>query len=166
MRSASSPSQQGLALAQKVRAEIQSRHLIERDDAVLVAVSGGVDSVALLDILTRWAPEEHWRLSVAHFNHRLRGDEADADEAWVKRLAAQYGLPCLAGRGSVRAQAQKHGVSCEMAGRALRHVFLARAAATSGALRIALGHQADDQAETVLLRLLRGSGGEGLGAMR
>ncbi|MCB1128547.1 MAG: tRNA lysidine(34) synthetase TilS, partial [Verrucomicrobiae bacterium] len=144
---------------------IRRHQLLEPNERVLVAVSGGCDSVVLLRWLYALAEGEGWRLEVAHFNHCLRGIESDADEAWVKALADSLSLPCHVGRGDPRALAEAEGISIEMAARALRHRFLAEAAREQGIGKVALGHHADDQVETFLLRLLRGTSGEGAGGM-
>lgn len=155
-----------LELPARVLAAIRAHHLLRRGDTVLVAVSGGADSVVLLDLLHRGAATEGWRLAVAHFHHGLRGREADADAAWVRRLARRLKLPCHVGRGDVRALARARGLSLEAAARQARHAFLAATARAIGAPKIALAHHADDQVETFLLRALRGSGSEGLAGMK
>jgi tRNA(Ile)-lysidine synthase len=103
---------------------------------------------------------------VAHFNHRLRGRESNRDEGFVARAARKLGLTFETEGANVRAHARQSGVSVEMAARELRHQFLARIARQHGCDQVALAHHADDQVETFFLRLLRGSGGEGLRAMR
>ncbi|MFN3408068.1 MAG: tRNA lysidine(34) synthetase TilS [Limisphaerales bacterium] len=134
---------------------------------VVVAVSGGLDSMVLLNRLWEKARAEGGRrLVVAHFNHRLRGRAARADENLVRRAAHRLGLQCVVGSGDVRGEARRRGISLEMAARELRHAFLARAARQSGARVVALAHHADDQVELFFLRLLRGTGGEGIGGMK
>jgi len=133
---------------------------------VLAAVSGGPDSVALLDILTGLKDDfQMGRITVIHFDHRLRGDESDADREFVRDLALRSGLDFRCGTADVRSFAVEHKVSIEMAGRSRRHAFFRHIAKETGARRIALGHTASDQAEEVLLRLLRGAGPAGLKGM-
>jgi tRNA(Ile)-lysidine synthase len=134
-------------------------------NSVLAAVSGGVDSMALLHGLHQLAPRHGWRLMVAHFNHQLRGAESEADEALVRQTAEQLGRPCFVGRADVKAFAREHKLSIEMAARQLRHEFLARTAREQDCHNVALAHHADDQAELFFLRLLRGAGPEGLAGM-
>jgi tRNA(Ile)-lysidine synthase len=153
-------------LPARVLAAIREHRLLAPGDAVLVAVSGGCDSMVLLDVLHRRAGSENWRLAVAHFNHQLRDRASDADEALVTRTARRLGLPFHAGRGKVRTYARERGLSLEMAARELRHEFLAATAREVGARTIALAHHADDQVETFFLRVVRGSGGEGLAGMK
>jgi len=132
---------------------------------ILVAVSGGADSVALLCLLQALADRCSWTLEVAHLDHALRKESAgDAD--FVVKLAGSFGLPVHLERVDVKAYAEAHGLGLEEAGRELRRDFLLRVASLRGCARIALGHHQDDQAETFLLRLLRGSGPSGLAAMR
>jgi len=145
-------------------AKIQRQRLFEAGETVVVAVSGGADSVALLDILCS-LPDEKLRLVVAHLNHGLRGADSDGDEEFVRQLAARYGLPFELQRADVAGLAQSCRLSLEDAGRRARYLFLAEAAKAHGAASIALAHHRDDQAETVLIRLLRGAGGAGLSAM-
>lgn len=134
-----------------------------RDEVVLVAVSGGADSVALLQALSRLRPADAGgRLVVGHLNHALRGPESDADEAFVRGLAAELGLECLAERAGVEAAAAERGDGIEEAARTLRYAFLVRTAGTIGARYLATAHTLDDQAETVLQRILRGTGLAGL----
>ena len=131
----------------------------------LVAVSGGVDSMVLLHALAELATTHHWPLTVAHFNHQLRGRDADADEQFVARAAKKLGLRFVSERGDVKAFAAARKISVEMAARHLRHHFLARTAEKLGARHIFLAHHADDQVELFFLRLLRGAGTQGLGGM-
>jgi tRNA(Ile)-lysidine synthase len=136
-------------------------------ETVLVAVSGGADSTAMLFILSRLAGAAGWRLIVAHFDHRLRGrEEAGADREFVAGLAARLGLPFVQGAGDVARRARTRRESVEQAARALRYRFLATRARAAGATAVAVGHTLDDQAETVLLHVIRGSGLDGLAGMR
>src|SRR5208337_2330462 len=128
--------------------------------------SGGVDSMVLLHALHRLAKQHGWQLTVAHFNHRLRGRASDADENLVRRTAAAMKLAVVAGRADVKAFARKSKLSIEMAARKLRHEFLAREARKRKIRIVALAHHADDQVELFFLRLLRGTGGEGLAGMK
>jgi tRNA(Ile)-lysidine synthase len=133
---------------------------------MLVAVSGGVDSMVLLHLLHALAPGHGWRLTVAHLNHRLRGRSSDADERLVRQTAIQLGLPWVGRRADVRKFASAHKVSVEMAARKIRHDFLARTARRLGIHTVALAHHLDDQVELFFLRLFRGSGGQGLAGMK
>jgi tRNA(Ile)-lysidine synthase len=133
---------------------------------VLVAVSGGVDSMVLLHLLHDLAGTHRWRLTVAHFNHRLRGRSSAADENLVRRVTDELNLPIKVGHAEVRSYARASGLSLEMAAREQRHMFLARAAVDGGIRKVALAHHADDQLELFFLRLFRGSGGQGLAGMK
>ena len=134
--------------------------------ALVVAASGGPDSTALLRCLHGLRGEFGLRLHVAHLNHDFRGAEADHDAAFVQRLADGLGLPCSIDKQDPIAYQSERGVSSfEQAAREMRYAFLSAVAATAGATAVALGHTADDQAETVLLHLLRGSGLHGLRGM-
>ncbi len=138
-------------------------------ERVVVATSGGADSVALLLALHDLAGSGRLSLemTVAHLNHGLRGEAAEADEAFVRALAERLDLPHEVGRADVAAGAARAaGVGLEEAGREARRRFLAAVAADAGARKVALAHHADDQAETVLFHALRGTGVEGLAAMR
>ena len=153
-------------LPQRVEQNIQNRGLFKRGGKLLVAVSGGLDSMALLDALNKLSANHRWQLIVAHFNHRLRGRASDADERLVRKTAADMKLRVVAGSADVKAFAAKSKLSLEMAARKLRHEFLARAARKHKIKTIALAHHADDQVELFFLRLLRGAGGDGLAGMK
>jgi len=152
-------------LVQCVEASIRERHLLGTRQSVLIAVSGGVDSMLLLEVLVRLAPKHRWRLHVAHFNHQLRGRASDADERLVRAAAKRLRLPFVSGRADVRRLSRQQKVSIEMAARQARHEFLASAAYERGIRTIALAHHADDQVELFFLRLLRGAGARGLAGM-
>lgn len=152
-------------LVQRAEAAIRERRLLKTGQTILVAVSGGVDSMVLLEVLRQLAAAHRWRLSVAHFNHRLRGRASDADERLVRATARRLGLPCVVERADVRKMAGEQKLSMEVAARRLRHEFLARAARERGAQAVALAHHADDQVELFFLRLLRGAGSQGLAGM-
>ncbi|MBI4390902.1 MAG: tRNA lysidine(34) synthetase TilS [candidate division NC10 bacterium] len=144
-----------------VRRALLRHGMVRADDTVLVAVSGGVDSVVLLDCLHRLAPRMGLSLRVAHLDHGLRGEEGAADAAFVREAAAARGLAVTVGHlppGALEAR----GRSLQEAAREARYAFLAEAAKAAGAERIAVAHTADDVAETVLMNLLRGSGPAGL----
>ena len=133
---------------------------------LVVAASGGPDSTALLRSLHRLRDEYRLTLHVAHLNHDFRGVEADHDASFVQRLADGLGLPCSIDKQDPIAYQRQRGVSSfEQAAREMRYAFLSAVASSAGAVAIALGHTADDQAETVLLHLLRGSGLHGLRGM-
>ena len=151
---------------QRVETSIRERRLLRAGQSVLVAVSGGVDSMVLLEVLIRLAPKHRCRLHVAHFNHQLRGRASDADERLVRATAKRLRLPFASGRDDVRRLAAEQKVSIEMAARQVRHEFLAGAARARGIKVIALAHHADDQVELFFIRLLRGAGGRGLAGMK
>ncbi len=127
---------------------------------VVVGVSGGPDSVCLMDVLH----QAGYPVLVAHFNHQLR-TESDDDEEFVRMLAAARNLPFLRGRGDVAVYADESGQSIEAAGRELRYRSLFDHAEAHQAQAVAVGHTADDQAETVLMHFLRGAGVRGLRGM-
>lgn len=151
---------------ERVEDLVSQRHLLVRGQKILVAVSGGVDSMVLLQALHSLGKKYHWQVSVAHFNHRLRGRGSDADEKIVQRTAAQFGLKFYNSSAEVKKIAGRLKVSVEMASRKLRHEFLAQTARAHGIATIALAHHADDQVELFFLRVLRGAGGEGVAGMK
>jgi tRNA(Ile)-lysidine synthase len=136
-------------------------------ERVIVAVSGGADSVALLLMMDelRRSGQLALEISVAHLDHELRGQGGLEDALWVKRLADSLGFDFTLGRGGVRERARRTTDNLEQAARRARYEFLAGVAKESEARLVLTGHTLDDQAETVLLRLLRGSGSEGLSGM-
>lgn len=152
-------------LVELVQASMLRHALWPRRGPLVVATSGGLDSIVLLRLLHQLSPGAGVPLVVAHAHHGLR-QEADADAEFVGKLARSLELPFASERLAVRDAANQSRESIEMAARRLRHAFLARVASEHGAERIALAHHAGDQAELFLLRLLRGSGGSGLGGMQ
>lgn len=144
----------------------RKRELLRAGDRVAVAVSAGADSVALLRMMLDLREEAGIVLSVAHLNHLLRGAESDADEEFVRKLAARFDLECHVERRDVRANASEGHFGIEAVARGLRYEFFGRLIRSGTANTVATAHTADDQAETVLLRLLRGTGFRGLGGIR
>lgn len=150
-------------LQARIRQAITRYALLRPGDTVVVAVSGGPDSVALLHVLALLARSEGWKLHAAHLHHGIRGPEADADEDLVVAMAARLGMPLSVSRLD---PAVLRGAALEARARRARYAFLHDVARRTGASRIATGHTRDDQAETVLLRLLRGSGARGLSGIQ
>jgi tRNA(Ile)-lysidine synthase len=152
-------------LHDSVRAAIARDRLVVPGDTLGVAVSGGADSVALLRLFEEMREELGIRLAVLHFNHLLRGAESNADEHFVAQLAAARDLPFFSARRDVAAEARALGWNLEDAARRLRYAFFSSIVDSGRASRIAVAHTADDQAETVLAHLLRGTGPTGLAAI-
>lgn len=138
---------------------------IKTGDKVVIALSGGIDSVTLGYLLKQWAPEQGVTLAAAHLNHGLRGDEAREDAVFVEKLMKEWGIPCHMGSRDVRTFARQQKISLQEAARLCRYEFLEEAARKEGARWIALGHTADDQVETFIINLLRGGGTRGLRGM-
>jgi tRNA(Ile)-lysidine synthase len=149
-------------LRDKVLKQIRERRLLRAGERVAVAVSGGADSVALLRILHELREELGMVLSVAHFHHKIRGCEADADRDFVGDLARELQLEFHSGSADVPRHAREHKLSLESAARALRHDWFGELITRGRADKIATAHTLDDQAETVLMRVIRGSGVRGL----
>ena len=149
----------------QVRRTIQKYNMLAPGEHVLVAVSGGADSTALLLCLHKFASDLRLSLTVAHLNHRIRGPEADADEDFVRQMSAGMGLPFVSEIVEVRQQATAAKKNLEEFARQTRYDFLRRTAHRVEAQKIAVGHNLNDQAETALFRFIRGSGIEGLSAI-
>ena len=149
-------------MIEQVRKFVHERRLLQPGDRVAVAVSAGADSVALLRVMLELQHELGVVLSVAHFHHQIRGGEADADQQFVAELAAKFGLELHSGSGDAPAFAREHKASLETAARELRHRWFAQLVGEGQVDKIATAHTLDDQAETVLMRILRGAGSRGL----
>ena len=135
---------------------------IESGMKFILAVSGGVDSIVLLDIMAQLASKYYFTIYVGHFNHNLRGDNSKKDEQFVKSLAEQYKLNYYHSSGNVKQFSEKNSISIEHSARTLRYNFYERTARTISADFVASAHNADDSAETFLINLMRGSGLTGL----
>jgi tRNA(Ile)-lysidine synthase len=149
-----------------VNAFCRRHELFRRGSVAVVAVSGGADSMCLLHCLSEVAPRLGIHLHVAHVHHGLRGADADADAEFVAESARNLGIPCTVERVDVRKFSHVSRESVEASARTLRYAALRAIASHAGAERIATGHTRDDQAETVLLNLMRGAGIDGLSGMR
>jgi tRNA(Ile)-lysidine synthase len=154
-------------ILKKVYLTIEGYDLIRPGETVVCAVSGGPDSVAMLHMLGELAEVQqlHWKLHVAHVNHGLRGPDSEGDEAFVRDLAEKAKLPFHSTQVDVRALQKKERLTLEEAARKLRYDYLEKVALEVGAQKIALAHNLDDQAETILHRILRGTGLRGLKGM-
>lgn len=152
------------SVREQVRRTIVSAQLLARGDRVLVGVSGGADSVALLHLLVGLKDARRIWLGVVHVDHQLRPESAE-DAAFVQQLAERFDVPAVVIRRNVRAEVARRKLSLEEGARHVRYEAFQEAARMHSATRLALAHTADDQAETVLMRLLRGSGLTGLCAI-
>jgi len=149
------------SLEQRVLSFIQEHRLVS-SQPLLVAVSGGPDSVCLLHILVNLQSELDIGLQVAHLNHQLRGNESRADAEYVSELARQLGMPATIEERNIKSYQARHRISLEEAAREVRYTFLAEVAQFIGARQVAVGHTIDDHIETILMHLIRGTGTRGL----
>ena len=141
---------------------IQEHHLVLPSEPLLVAVSGGPDSVCLLHVLVKIQDELGIRLHVAHLNHQLRGADSEGDAQYVAELANHLGIAATIERRDVKSYQAQQRLSLEEAAREVRYTFLAEVARSTGASRAAVGHITDDHVETILMHLVRGIGTRGL----
>lgn len=149
-------------ISKKIRGTIRKFSMLRPADRVVVAVSGGADSVCLLHCLAELAPGLGLELLAAHFNHQLRGAESDEDQRFVEDLCARLGVELRTGSAPMGEIAKKRKGSLEEICRQGRHEFLLSVMRERGFTKIALGHSLDDQAETVLMNVIRGAGIDGL----
>lgn len=150
-------------MREKVRKTIAQFHMFPRGAKLIVGLSGGADSVALLHLLHSWQEKENWQITAVHIHHGLRGREADEDARFAEDFCASLGIPCVVKRYDVGKEAKLRGLGEEETGRILRYAAFREAAGGEG--RIAVAHHRKDQAETVLMRLCRGTGLTGLTGM-
>ena len=150
----------------KVLSYIRDNKLIESGDKVLIALSGGPDSVCLLNILFKLKDELNIELGAAHLNHMLRGKDAMEDEQYVIDICKQMNVECFTKQVNINEYSKKEKLSSEMAGRIVRYNFFDEIIKEHGYTKIATAHNANDQAETILFRLMRGTGLEGLGGIK
>jgi len=141
---------------------IQELQLVATRQPLLVAVSGGADSVCLLHILSRLQHGLGVTLHIAHLNHQLRGADSEGDARYVYDLSQQLGIPATIEERDVKSYQAQHRISLEEAARDVRYTFLSDVARSIGADRVAVGHTTDDHIETILMHLLRGTGTRGL----
>jgi len=149
-------------IEKKITEYITRNGMLRPGDSVLVAVSGGADSVCLLHVLWKLRQVLHLSVYAAHYEHGIRGEESARDCAFVEKWCAEREIPLTVEHGSVPAYAEQHGMGLEEAARTLRYAFLERTRWALDCTRIATAHTMDDQAETVLFHLSRGSGLSGL----
>lgn len=152
-----------MTLPDEVKKFIRQYHLIDKNDKILIGLSGGPDSVCLLLVLDALKKEFGLKLYIAHLNHSLRGKESDQDQEFVKKLSGKLGIPSFFKK--LDPASASSACCCEEAARKVRFEFLFKTAKQNRLAKIALGHNQDDQAETVLMRLIRGSGLLGLAAI-
>lgn len=152
-------------MLEKIRRYVEKWHMIEKGDKIVVGVSGGADSICLLFVLLKLQRELSFELICVHVNHGLRGDDADADEAYVKSICEKYQIPCVIYREDVAWIAKKRKQSLEEAGREVRREAFERTCKQCGGTKIALAHHKNDNAETFFMNVARGTGLRGLGGM-
>ncbi len=152
-------------LLKAVQKTITERGLLRKGERVLVALSGGADSVCLLSVLRALSRQYDLTLYAAHLHHGLRGEEADADAGFVQSLCEEWCIPLFIRRVAVRTVAEQNKIGLEEAGRQVRYAFFNELRMAEKIDKIATAHHADDNIETVLMRLLRGTGPNGLGGI-
>ena len=149
-------------IIEQTKVYIRENRMISEDDVVIAGVSGGADSVCLLFVLCELQRSMGFRVKVCHVNHGLRGEEADADERYVVELCRRMGVECRIFREDVELIARNRKQSQEEAGRAVRRAAFERMCREDGGTKIATAHHRDDNVETVLMNISRGTGIQGL----
>lgn len=150
---------------EKVKRYIEKQHMISENDRVIAGVSGGADSVCLLFILIRLMEEWGFMLHAVHINHCIRGEAADRDETYVRKICGERNVPLTVSRKNVPAYARQHGLTEEEAGREIRRAVFENVLRRQNGTRIALAHHMNDSAETMLWNLCRGTSLKGLGGI-
>lgn len=153
-------------MEQRVKAYIQNHHMLKKGEKIVVGVSGGADSVCLLFLLLNWRKEWDLKLQVVHVHHGLRGIQADADEQYVRKLCEEYEVPLCVFHEDVKVYARERGMTEEEAGRVLRRERFVQVKQETNASKIVLAHHKNDNVETMLWNLSRGSGLRGAGGIR
>ena len=148
-------------IIEKVVKRIEETGLIKKNDRIVVGCSGGPDSIFLLEVLLRIREEYNLFLGLAHINHMFRGEEADRDENFVRSLGERYNIPVFVKRKSMEELSRDKKITLEEAGREIRYSFFDEVLAEINGNKVALAHNLDDQVETFLFRLIRGSSFEG-----
>ncbi len=146
---------------EEVKKTVMKYRMIEKNDKIIVGLSGGADSVCLAYILSEWRKKFRLNLYFAHFNHCLRGEESDKEALWVKKFAKKLKIPLIIKKRDVSDFSKRKKLGKEESARILRYTFFEEVSKEKGANKIALGHNADDQVETILMWLIRGTGKSG-----
>ena len=149
-------------MKQKVMETIKKYNLINSKDKIVLGVSGGPDSIAMLDILRQIKDEMNFEMYVAHINHNIRGKEADADEEYVKKYCEKYNIKCFSKKIDVPTIAQDKKIGTEEAGREVRYNYFEEVLIETKSNKIAIAHNKNDKIETIIMNMLRGSGISGL----
>jgi tRNA(Ile)-lysidine synthase len=157
--------QKSIAFENRVLRYIREEHMFTKPGGVVVACSGGPDSLCLLSILSHWKVKLGLQLAVAWYDHGLRPAQSENERNLVQKYSSELGLPIFSGSGNTRQHAEENKMSIEEAARNLRYLFLGDICLKLGFQTIASGHTADDHAETILLHLLRGCGIDGLAGL-
>ncbi|MBQ2752704.1 MAG: tRNA lysidine(34) synthetase TilS, partial [Firmicutes bacterium] len=145
-------------MLKKVSSTINEYDMLKKGDHIIIGLSGGADSCALLSVLCQLKDKFSLTLTAVHINHCLRGEEADGDEAFAREFCEKLGVEFISERVDVNAYAEKNGLGSEEAGRLIRYKAFERIKEEKGASKIAVAHNINDRAETVIMRLARGSG--------
>ena len=155
-----------MMLLPRLEEHLRDRRFFKMRQKILIACSGGPDSIALFHLLQSFAAKHFWKLGLVHFNHQLRPGAAKRDEQFVRNLAREFKVPFCGGTGSVQREAERAKTSIEEAARKMRYGFFIKTAKRFGTKTVVLAHTMDDQAETVLMRILQGTGLRGLSGIR
>ena len=149
-------------MKEKVKEIIKKYNLINSGDKIVLGVSGGPDSIAMLDILNQLKDEMNFEIYVVHVNHNIRGKDADEDEEYVKKYCEKYNIKCFSKKIDVPTIAKTKKIGTEEAGRKVRYEYFEEILKETKSNKIAIAHNKNDKVETIIMHLLRGSGISGL----